>query len=26
LLVVYQRDYRDLLRHHDLHLDDGRAA
>jgi len=26
LLVVYQRDYRDLLRHHDLRVVDGRAA
>ena len=26
LLVVYQRDYHELLRHHDLRSDDGRAA
>lgn len=26
LLVVYQRDYHDLLRHHDLRIVDGRAA
>lgn len=26
LLVVYQRDYHDLLRHHDLKVADGRAA
>ncbi|MCU1362378.1 MAG: uncharacterized protein JWM55_206 [Acidimicrobiaceae bacterium] len=26
LLVVYQRDFRALLHHHDLHFDDGRAA
>jgi len=26
LLVVYRRDYRDLLRHHDLTIVDGRAA
>ena len=26
LLVVYQRDFHDLLRHHDLRIVDGRAA
>jgi hypothetical protein len=26
ILVVYQRDYHELLRHHDLRIVDGRAA